>query len=87
MSTPCCQILTAYRLVVSKYEVPKVLDTFCRFKTISVKLKAQILVLVLVVESFSALLSKQKLFRMSTISQTDRQEYRQTETECICCNY
>ena len=59
-------------------------DTFCRFKTISVKLKAQILVLVLIVESFPALLSKQKLFRMSTISQTDRQEYRQTETECIC---
>ena len=25
MSTPCCQILTAYRLVVSGYEVPKVL--------------------------------------------------------------
>ena len=25
MSTPCCQISTAYRLVVSEYEVPKVL--------------------------------------------------------------
>ena len=25
MSTPCCQISTAYRLVVSGYEVPKVL--------------------------------------------------------------
>ena len=23
MSTPCCQILTPYRLVVSEYEVPK----------------------------------------------------------------
>ena len=25
MSTPCCQISTSYRLVVSEYEVPKVL--------------------------------------------------------------
>ena len=32
MSTPCCQISTPYRLVVSEYEVPKVFvcksDTF-----------------------------------------------------------
>ena len=32
MSTPCCQISTAYRLVVSGYEVPKVLvSQECRF--------------------------------------------------------
>ena len=26
MSTPCCQISTVYRLLVSEYEVPKVLS-------------------------------------------------------------
>ena len=27
MSTPCCQISTVYRLLVSEYEVPKVLSS------------------------------------------------------------
>ena len=47
-------------------------NTFCRFETISEKLKAPILVPVLVIETFSALLSNQKLFRRSTGCQKDR---------------
>ena len=45
-------------------------NTFCRFETISEKLKAPILV----IETFSALLSNQKLFRRSTGCLKDRKK-------------